>query len=210
MAYGSTGAGKTYTMLGTGEQPGIMAKSLADLFTLIENSKNRYFKLRFSYIEVYNESIRDLTNKKENLELREDPVKGTIIIGVNELEVTNSSEVFKLLLKGNNNRTTESTNANETSSRSHAILQINMENKLKSNNNTETINSKFILVDLAGSERAGNSKNTGIRQTEGSNINKSLLALGNCINALADNKDNSFIPWRDSKLTRILKVKIYI
>lgn len=220
-AYGSTGAGKTYTMLGTGEEPGIMANSLADLFTLIESTKGRDFKIKLSYIEVYNETLRDLLGKGENLELREDPTKGAIIVGVNEIEVNNSGEVYVLLFKGNKNRSTEATNMNETSSRSHAVLQIYIENKINSSmgkikgeNSNELVSGKFILVDLAGSERASNSTNTGQRQIEGGNINKSLLALGNCINALAEisngSSNKTFIPWRDSKLTRILKVFFYL
>lgn len=208
-AYGATGSGKTHTMLGNGEEPGIMVRALADLFTIIETSKEKQFKIKLFYVEIYNETLRDLLAKGETLELREDPDRGSVLVGVKEMEVGSSSEVFKLLLKGNQNRTTEATNMNETSSRSHAVLQITIENKL--NKSSEIISGKFILVDLAGSERASNSNNSGIRQVEGANINKSLLALGNCINALVDinnGSNKSFIPWRDSKLTRILKVII--
>jgi kinesin family protein 18/19 len=204
-AYGATGAGKTYTMLGTDEEPGVMVRSLSDLFNIISN-ENGNVKVKLTYIEIYNETLRDLLNNGESLELREDQHKGSQLVGVNEVEVNNSTEVFKILMKGNKNRTTEATNMNETSSRSHAVLQITVENR---KSNTETTSGKFILVDLAGSERATNSKNTGLRLIEGGNINKSLLALGNCINALYDINNGvskSFIPWRDSKLTRILKV----
>jgi kinesin family protein 18/19 len=211
-AYGATGAGKTYTMLGNGEEPGIMARSLADLFTIIENTRDKEFKIKLFYVEVYNEILRDLMGKGENLELREDPVKGSVLVGVKEIIVTNATEVFKLLLKGNLNRTQESTSMNETSSRSHAILQITIDNKSNTGvNNNEIVSGKFILVDLAGSERASLNNNTGMRLVEGGNINKSLLALGNCINALVDLNNGSgktFIPWRDSKLTRILKVNL--
>lgn len=209
-AYGATGAGKTYTMLGNGEEPGIMARALADLFSIVETTKDKQFKIKLFYIEVYNELLRDLLGKGETLELREDPLKGSVLIGVKEIEVNNSSEVFKLLLKGNLNRTQEATNMNETSSRSHAILQITIDNKSNTINKNEIISGKFILVDLAGSERASMNNNTGMRLVEGGNINKSLLALGNCINALVEINNGSgktFIPWRDSKLTRILKVK---
>lgn len=207
-AYGATGAGKTHTMLGTGKEPGIMVRSLTDLFSSIESSSTHKFRVKISYIEVYNETLRDLLGTgSENLDLREDPSKGSVLIGVKELEVNTSTQVFELLLKGNKNRTTESTNMNETSSRSHAILQIFVENKLK-DKESEVIVGKFILVDLAGSERAANTQNSGIRLIEGASINKSLLSLGNCINALVDISNGSsktFIPWRDSKLTRILK-----
>jgi kinesin family member 18/19 len=209
-AYGATGAGKTHTMLGTGKEPGIMVRSLTDLFSSIESSSNhtRQFRVKISYVEVYNETLRDLLGTgSENLDLREDPNKGSVLIGVKELEVNTSTQVFELLLKGNKNRTTESTNMNETSSRSHAVLQILVENKPKDKEG-EVIIGKFILVDLAGSERAANTQNTGIRLFEGASINKSLLSLGNCINALVEISNGSsktFIPWRDSKLTRILK-----
>jgi len=215
-AYGATGAGKTYTMLGTGDNPGIMVRSLSDLFVIIDKAKEqREFTIKLSYVEIYNESLRDLIEKGENLEMREDPIKGNQIVGLTEIEVTNVTEVFKLLLKGNKNRTTETTNVNESSSRSHAVLQITIDNKQiykKSNNQIpETTIGKFILVDLAGSERAANTQNTGLRLVEGGNINKSLLNLGTCINALVEisnGSEKSFIPWRNSKLTRILKVRI--
>jgi kinesin family protein 18/19 len=213
-AYGATGAGKTYTMLGTGDNPGIMVRSLSDLFSMIDETKAaREFRIKLSYVEIYNESLRDLIEKGENLEMREDPNKGIQIVGLTEIEVTNVTEVFKLLLKGNRNRTTEATNVNESSSRSHAVLQIRIDNKLSSktikNQNDETIIGKFILVDLAGSERAANTQNTRLRLVEGGNINKSLLNLGTCINALVEisnGSEKTFVPWRNSKLTRMLKV----
>jgi kinesin family protein 18/19 len=211
-AYGATGAGKTFTMLGADNEPGIMVRTLSDLFSAINSTSDSKFKVKLNYIEIYNETLRDLLGTGESLELREDPAKGCIVVGVNDMEVTESNEVFKLLLKGNKARTTESTNVNETSSRSHAVLQITIENR--KNNSPEMTTARLILVDLAGSERASATKNTGIRLLEGANINKSLLALGNCINALVDinntGNSKSFIPWRDSKLTRILKVRMYI
>ena len=210
-AYGATGAGKTYTMLGTGDEPGIMVHSLSDLFSNIEKSKQeREFTLKLSYVEVYNETLRDLLEKGENLELREDPTKGSHVAGLSETEVVNVTEVFKLLLKGNKNRTTEATNVNESSSRSHAVLQISVNKGISSQQKNENILAKFILVDLAGSERAANTQNTGMRLVEGGNINRSLLNLGNCINALVEisnGAEKTFVPWRNSKLTRILKVK---
>jgi kinesin family protein 18/19 len=205
-AYGATGAGKTHTMLGSDMDPGIMVRTLADLFASINNISDSKFKVRLNYVEIYNETLRDLLNNGATLELREDPNKGCTLAGVNDVEVADSREVFKLLMKGNKLRTTESTNVNETSSRSHAVLQITIENR--KNNTTEASSARLILVDLAGSERASATKNTGIRLLEGANINKSLLALGNCINALVDISNGigkNFIPWRDSKLTRILK-----
>ena len=215
-AYGATGSGKTYTMLGTSNEKGIMSRSIADLFKLLNNYKNKEYKMEVSYIEIYNEIIRDLLSEGNVIDLHEDPGKGVILQGVNEIEVENTENFYDLLYTGNKKRTTGSTNNNETSSRSHAVLRISLNNN-DINSNHITIG-KFILVDLAGSEKTNshlnnaNSNNTNsnnnnntnnIRQNEGSNINKSLLALGVCINALASK--SKFIPWRNSKLTRILK-----
>ena len=129
------------------------------------------------------------------------------IIGITEYSANNGQEIMNLLHKGNNKRSQQSTAANETSSRSHAVLQVLVEGKNNSVGKIGRIKiGKLSLVDLAGSERAANTKNTGARLVEGANINRSLLALGNCINALGEkgNKGN-FVPYRDSKLTRLLK-----
>jgi kinesin family protein 18/19 len=212
-AYGATGSGKTYTMIGTDSNPGIMPRCVIDLFNYInKNLSNSKYEININFFEIYNENIRDLlSNNNNNLEIREEPAKGIVINNITNIEIKNTSTFFENILKGNNNRTTESTNSNETSSRSHAILQINLYHKDLEKN--EKFRSKFMLVDLAGSERQNsylnsNNKNNNttaaMRQMEGSNINKSLLALGICINALIDKK-TSFIPWRNSKLTRILK-----
>ena len=169
--------------------------------------------MKVSYIEIYNEIIRDLLLDGNIIDIHEDPVKGVFLQGANEIEVENTENFYDILYSGNKNRTIGSTNTNETSSRSHAVLRIILDNK--DNNSNDIISGKFILVDLAGSEKtnsnlninnnsSNNSNNkNNVRQNEGSNINKSLLALGVCINALASK--NKFIPWRNSKLTRILK-----
>ena len=209
-AYGVTGAGKTYTMLGNDENPGIMVWTLRELYKKIKEYKNREYLIKLWYVEIYNENIRDLlNNKSENLELREDPDEGIIINNVTEIMTNSINEILKLLKKGNKNRTTEETDVNKTSSRSHAILQIKVSFKEKNNDgNNEVRYGKLNLIDLAGSERAGTTKNRGLRLIEGANINKSLLTLGNCINALYEKnlKHNSiYIPYRDSKLTRLLK-----
>ena len=214
-AYGSTGAGKTYTMLGTEENPGIMLLSIDELFTSIEKySFERDYKLKISYVEVYNENIKDLlTDKSDSLDLREDSVKGVCVAGVTEIMTTNVDEIMRYIRQGNRMRTKERTDANEASSRSHAVLQITVEHKDKAHGINAEINiAKLSLIDLAGSERASNTNNRGIRLVEGANINKSLLALGNCINALceqtkqgANANKNQHIPYRDSKLTRLLK-----
>ena len=220
-AYGATGAGKTYTMLGNDENPGIMPLTFVELFKKIKKYSKREYTIKLCYLEIYNENIKDLLiNNSPNLELREDPNKGLIVNGITEI-ITNSGEhILSILKKGNKNRTTEATNANQTSSRSHAILQIIVSYKEKENdNNIKTIINnnisnnnikygKLSLVDLAGSERASVTKNKGIRLIEGANINKSLLTLGNCINALCEYNlkgTKSHIPYRDSKLTRLLK-----
>lgn len=161
-------------------------------------------------MEIYNEQIRDLLAPKENgvyLDLRDDPIKGVTLAGATEITVESVEEVMNLLLQGNRQRTTEATNANQTSSRSHAVFQINLSITPKTKNiMTEKVVSKLSLIDLAGSERGTVTENRGIRLREGAKINQSLLALANCINALGDkSKKGSFVPYRDSKLTRMLK-----
>ncbi len=221
-AYGATGAGKTYTMLGNDNNPGIMPLTLRELFNKVNSFSDRDYKLKFWYLEIYNENIRDLlkfdgkkNNNLENtsneyLDLREDPEKGIVVSGITELNITNSSDMLKILKRGNRNRTQEATGANETSSRSHAILQVSIEYKDRNSGiDIEIKFSKLSLIDLAGSERASATQNRGIRLIEGANINRSLLTLGNCINALCDasikGNKKPYIPYRDSKLTRLLK-----
>ena len=209
-AYGATGAGKTYTMLGNDENPGIMSLTLKDLFNKIKKYCEREYTVKLWYLEIYNENIRDLlVNNSENLELREDPNKGLIVNNITEMIPKNSEHILNILKKGNKNRTTEATNANETSSRSHAILQIMVSYKEKASGiNYEIKYGKLSLIDLAGSERASVTKNKGVRLFEGANINKSLLTLGNCINALCEANEKgtkNYVPYRDSKLTRLLK-----
>jgi kinesin family protein 18/19 len=210
-AYGATGAGKTYTMLGTNAEPGNMFLTLKELFVKIKGqSRNFNYDIRVSFLEIYNEMIKDLIVVSDDvLELREDKDKGITVAGLSEVEVESPEDVMELLFFGNQNRTQEATDANETSSRSHAILQITVEAKDKaSGTSAQVAVGKLSLIDLAGSERAAKTNNRGIRMIEGANINRSLLALGNCINALVeDMKKNSktHIPYRDSKLTRLLK-----
>ena len=230
-AYGATGAGKTYTMLGNDINPGIMPLTLRELFNKVNSFNDREYKLKFWYLEIYNENIRDLlkfmgrNNSSNNLnntdnnislttneylDLREDPERGVVVNGITEVNVTNSNDMLKILKRGNRNRTQEATGANETSSRSHAILQVSVEYKDKNSGiDIEIKFSKLSLIDLAGSERASATQNRGIRLIEGANINRSLLTLGNCINALCDasmkGNKKPYIPYRDSKLTRLLK-----
>ncbi|KAJ3311297.1 Kinesin-like protein kif19 [Boothiomyces sp. JEL0838] len=192
-AYGATGAGKTYTMMGTETKPGIMYLTLNTIFQRISDKSNNdggKYKISISYLELYNEKIRDLLiNKSENLELQEDPSKGVLVAGISYVSIQSLSKTIKLLRKGNKNRIQESTGANVTSSRSHAVLQIFI--SYKSTDKGMRF-SKLSLIDLAGS---------------GANINRSLLALGNCINSLSDTspKKQDYVNYRDSKLTRLLK-----
>ena len=204
-------------MLGNSQsEKGIMPRAVSDLFKILQKKKNKEFRIQVSYIEIYNEEIRDLLGNREELKLHEDPVKGVLMQGVKELYVDNVDNFFDILYKGNQKRTTGKTNSNETSSRSHALLKINIENKDKEGPNASNIScGRFILVDLAGSEKnnsvlnnnnindLNNNNKNMLRQQEGAKINQSLLNLGICINALASK--SKFIPWRNSKLTHILK-----
>jgi hypothetical protein len=198
-------------MLGTEDNPGIMPLTLQELFNKIDEfSSERDYKVKLWYIEIYNENIRDLlSNSDENLDLREDPNKGISISNISELNVTSCKDIMHILRRGNKNRTQEATNANETSSRSHAILQVQIEFKEKAAGlDVEIKQGKLSLIDLAGSERASATQNRGIRLIEGANINRSLLTLGNCINALFEASEKGskpYVPYRDSKLTRLLK-----
>lgn len=198
-------------MLGNEDNPGIMPLTLQELFNKIEEySSEREYKVKLWYIEIYNENIRDLlSNTDEYLDLREDPNKGISIANISELNVTSCKDIMQILKKGNKNRTQEATNANETSSRSHAILQVVVEYKDKATGlEAELKLGKLSLIDLAGSERASATQNRGIRLIEGANINRSLLTLGNCINALCEASEKGtkpYVPYRDSKLTRLLK-----
>lgn len=211
-AYGATGAGKTYTMIGTPTQPGVMVQTLAELFDRIEDGDDPHnegmeFTVVFSYLEVYNEVIRDLLTPGDDLDVREDPLQGICVPGITEYEAISAEEIMDLLRRGNRNRTQEATGANAYSSRSHAVLQVRIEQRDRSPGVEDTVRiGKLSLVDLAGSERASKTNNRGQRMLEGAKINRSLLALGNCINALGDKSNkNQHIPYRDSKLTRLLK-----
>ncbi|KAM7280837.1 hypothetical protein ACFE04_007971 [Oxalis oulophora] len=202
--YGATGAGKTYTMLGTTESPGVMVLAIKDLFTKIrQRSCDGNHVVRLSYLEVYNETVRDLLSPGRPLVLREDK-QGITASGLTQYRAYSTDEVMALLHRGNLHRTTEPTRANETSSRSHAILQVMVEYKVKDvSNNIVNRVGKLSLIDLAGSERALATDQRTLRSLEGANINRSLLALSSCINALVERKKH--IPFRNSKLTQLLK-----
>lgn len=197
-------------MVGTQEAPGIMVLTLRDMFAALREDQERDYEVKVSYVEIYNEVIHDLlvpNSKDTYLELRDDPIKGVTIAGVTEIRVDDPKHVMNLLLQGNRRRTTEATNANQTSSRSHAVFQISVSSKEKTKaTNMEVLSGKLSLIDLAGSERGSVTENRGIRLMEGAKINRSLLSLANCINALGDkSKKGFFVPYRDSKLTRMLK-----
>ena len=211
LAYGVTGTGKTHTMFGdiyqnNNSEKGICIYAVEYLFNKLNLEKQKFI-IKISYLEIYNEQVIDLlteTQSNEGIMIIEDPNKGVIVPELTEKIVIDSGQVLNYLKLGNKRRTMGSTGINQFSSRSHAIMEINIEQKTKNKNKEEIINSKLLFVDLAGSEKGGMEK--GIRREEGSNINKSLLALGKSINILADkSKKGSFVPYRDSKLTRLLK-----
>ncbi|XP_065087871.1 kinesin-like protein KIF18A isoform X2 [Ochlerotatus camptorhynchus] len=199
--YGATGAGKTFTMLGGEEYPGITFLTMKELFRQIDGLTNvRKFDIGISYLEVYNELVMNLLTKTGPLKLRED-ANGVVVSGLVLKQIHNAEELLELLALGNRSRTQHPTDANAESSRSHAIFQVHIRMVDKATGQKKTV--KLSMIDLAGSERAASTKGIGIRFKEGANINKSLLALGNCINKLADGLKH--IPYRDSNLTRILK-----
>ena len=207
-AYGMTGAGKTHTMLGSAssQDRGIIYLAVDDCIASMQ-SKHCDFQLRLSYLEIYNEHVRDLLGSGENLMVVDDPLRGVLIPGLKEFEISSSSEAKEIIDAGNLMRVMASTSANQYSTRSHAVLQLCLEQTIRQKGaTTSLVSSKMCMIDLAGSERAAASENRGQRMVEGANINRSLLALGNCINILSDaNKRGKFVPYRDSKLTRILK-----
>nr|XP_016945231.1 kinesin-like protein KIN-7O isoform X2 [Drosophila suzukii] len=205
-AYGQTSSGKTYTMMGDGQNPGVMVLAAKEIFQQISSEKERDFLLRVGYIEIYNEKIYDLLNKKnQDLKIHE---AGNGIVNVNceECIITSEDDLLRLLCMGNKERTVGETNMNERSSRSHAIFRIIIESRKSDRSDDDAvIQSVLNLVDLAGSERADQTGARGARLKEGGHINKSLLFLSNVIKSLSENMDNKFISFRDSKLTRILQ-----
>lgn len=212
-AYGATGCGKTHTISGTLEQPGIIFLTMKELFERIDGLRDtKIIDVSLSYLEIYNETIRDLMhpdNGGKLLTLREDANKRINVSNLTSHKPQSVEDVMDMIIIGNKNRTSSPTEANATSSRSHAVLQINVTQKnrtadVKEDHTFATLS----IIDLAGSERAAATKNRGERLHEGANINKSLLALGNCINALCDVRRRNHVPYRDSKLTRLLKFSL--
>ncbi|CAM4707447.1 unnamed protein product [Caretta caretta] len=216
-AYGQTGAGKSYTMMGRQEpgQQGIIPQLCEDLFTRVteSHSPDLSYSVEVSYMEIYCERVRDLLNPKSrgNLRVREHPIMGPYVEDLSKLAVTSFADIHDLMDCGNKARTVAATNMNETSSRSHAVFTIVFTQRRHdelTDLDTEKV-SKISLVDLAGSERAESSGAKGMRLKEGANINKSLTTLGKVISALAEmqnkKKKSDFIPYRDSVLTWLLK-----
>ncbi|KAI3642734.1 hypothetical protein MP228_012289 [Amoeboaphelidium protococcarum] len=223
--YGQTNSGKTFTMTGREQQPGLIPCAVEDIFAQISGNQEREFLLRVSYMEIYNETIKDLINPaNRDIKIHEDKHKGIYVSPLKEVVVSKPEDVVKLLKLGDKNRHTSTTDYNEHSSRSHAIFQITIESKQKlSDSSLESSASNGLekyrnhggkaaagksvkvstlsLIDLAGSEKASSSAD---RRREGAYINRSLLTLGTVISRLVVDK-NGHIPYRDSKLTRILQ-----
>ncbi|CAI5683075.1 unnamed protein product [Oreochromis niloticus] len=215
-AYGQTGSGKSYTMMGSSEQPGLIPRLCSSLFSRTEKEarEGESFTVEVSYMEIYNEKVRDLLDPKgsrQALKVREHKVLGPYVDGLSRLAVTSYKDIESLMSEGNKSRTVAATNMNEESSRSHAVFNIILTHTLtdlRSGTSGEKV-SKLSLVDLAGSERAAKTGAAGERLKEGSNINKSLSTLGLVISALADHgagkNKSKFVPYRDSVLTWLLK-----
>ncbi|XP_073825611.1 CENP-meta isoform X2 [Musca autumnalis] len=206
-AYGQTSSGKTYTMMGDEDNPGVMVLAAKDIFRELEQlSVHRQFLLRVGYIEIYNEKIFDLLNKKnQDLKIHETG-NGLITVNCEESIITSEEDLLYHLTQGSKERTVGETNMNERSSRSHAIFRIIIESrKVDRSEDDAVIQSVLNLVDLAGSERADQTGARGTRLKEGGHINKSLLFLSNVIKRLSENEDDKYISYRDSKLTRILQ-----
>ena len=212
-AYGATGCGKTHTITGTVQAPGVIFLTMQELFERIaERTDEKVTEVSLSYLEIYNETIRDLLvpgGSKQGLMLREDANHAVSVAGLSSHHPQNVQQVMDMIVRGNEYRTMSPTEANATSSRSHAVLQINVSQKDRNADISEPHTMATLsIIDLAGSERASATKNRGERLTEGANINKSLLALGSCINALCDPRKKNHIPYRNSKLTRLLKFSL--
>ncbi|KEQ76139.1 kinesin-domain-containing protein, partial [Aureobasidium namibiae CBS 147.97] len=219
-AYGMTGTGKTFSMQGTAMSPGVIPLAITDIFSYIRQNPAREFLLRVSYLEIYNEKIYDLLNpdSNEEIKLREDPRRGVYATPLKEEIVQSPNQLLRVIARGDQQRRVAGTQFNARSSRSHAVVQIVVESRERSAGPVgDTRRDKLLpgsvlvstlsLIDLAGSEKAAESKE---RRTEGGHINKSLLTLGTVIARLSGDKeiadkDQKHLPYRDSKLTRLLQ-----
>lgn len=224
-AYGMTGTGKTFSMQGTASSPGVIPLAITDIFSYIRETPSREFLLRVSYLEIYNEKIHDLLSmptgtgpgatSQDEIKLREDSKRGVYASPLKEEIVQSPTQLLRVIARGDQARRTASTQFNARSSRSHAVVQIVVESRERMPGNTTENKraglvpggvrvSTLSLIDLAGSEKAAESKE---RRQEGSHINKSLLTLGTVISKLSESKDKDakHLPYRDSKLTRLLQ-----
>jgi kinesin family protein 3/17 len=206
-AYGQTGCGKTFTMMGVTNDPvlrGVIPNAFDHIFGYIKTEGNsKRFLLRCSFVEIYNEEVRDLLgNSNKKLEVREDPKKGTYVKDLNYISLKDTQDIEKALNKGNNNRHVGATSMNDKSSRSHSLFTVYLEIEEGEDKNKKIRSGKLNLVDLAGSERVSKTNASGQTFEEGKKINLSLTALGSVIDALSSNRKH--IPYKDSKLTRLL------
>ncbi|XP_043219855.1 kinesin-like protein Klp98A [Amphibalanus amphitrite] len=213
-AYGQTGSGKTYTMMGTQAERGLIPRICYRLFDKMELSSDVRYRTEVSYLEIYNEQVKDLLQKQQShsLRVREHPQTGPYVEQLSRHLVSSYSDISELIERGNTHRTTASTGMNDTSSRSHAIFTIGFTQAALVEGLPSERTSKIHLVDLAGSERAKATGATGCRLREGAHINKSLVTLGSVISALAEaghrhtpGGRTPFVPYRDSTLTWLLK-----
>jgi kinesin family protein 3/17 len=203
-AYGQTGCGKTYTMMGVVDNPelkGIIPNAFSHIFGFIKTEgQSKKFLVRCSFVEIYNEEVRDLlVNNNKKLDIREDKKKGTYVKDLTYVTLKDTEDIQRCLDKGNKNRHVGATSMNDQSSRSHSLFTVYLEIE----ENGKIRSGKLNLVDLAGSERVGKTNATGQTFDEGKKINLSLTALGSVIDALSFNK--KYVPYKDSKLTRLLQ-----
>lgn len=224
-AYGQTSSGKTHTLMGNENEPGVIVLAVRDIFASILEKQNHDFILKMSYIEIYNEEIKDLlaTESTEHVKylISEDKFRGPYVKGIQEVAVTSVDQVLELLEMGEANRHFGATNMNLHSSRSHTLFKMVFESRKLADDQVKS--SAFVekwddgtpvnvaalnLVDLAGSERISKTGATGMQLKEGSMINKSLLTLGTVISQLSKSKSKGHIPYRDSKLTRLLSTSL--
>lgn len=207
-AYGQTGAGKSYTMMGSDiddeEQRGIIPRIVEQIFaSILASPGNIEYTVRVSYMEIYMERIRDLlAPQNDNLPVHEEKNKGVYVKGLLEIYVSSVQEVYEVMRRGGMARAVASTNMNQESSRSHSIFVITVTQRNEDTGSTKS--GQLFLVDLAGSEKVGKTGASGQTLEEAKKINKSLSALGMVINSLTDGR-STHIPYRDSKLTRILQ-----
>lgn len=220
--YGQTSSGKTFTLFGSDHVPGLVRYTMERVYEITKNSKDTEYVIKLTYAELYNEELKDLLapipSENNNLKIVEDPIIGPTIQGITEAVFTNASEVKRLLDDGESKRHFGVTNMNAHSSRSHVIVRLHIESRKVANRSISaegslraswgkdkpTCISTLNLVDLAGSERSNKSGTTGQSLKEGSFINKSLLTLGTVISNLSEGKSGQHIPYRNSKLTRLL------